>query len=337
MSASVERSDAGGDDGSKQLHVLLAKPRGFCAGVDRAMRMLDEALDRFDGPLFARHAIVHNPVVVDDYERRGVTFVEEAGEAPDEAIIVFSAHGVSQAVETEAERRRQRVIDTTCPLVRKVHAEVRHHVAAGRAVLLIGHVGHPEVLGTMGQVPEGQVVLVPDRKTARSVMFDPDRAYGLAMQTTLAVDEAEEIVSVLRGRGMKLIEPSGEDICYATTNRQRAARAIAGRCDAFIVIGGSQSSNSHRLAEVVQAASCPRVTMIARPEELACDWLDDVRTLGITAGASTPETSVQGLLQRIAAQRAICVEEWGEDETVRFNAQLAFARPPAARRVSVPV
>lgn len=331
MGAPVAWSGGGARNEIQLLHVLLARPRGFCAGVDRAIRMLDETLRRYGAPIYARHAIVHNPQVVADFEARGVIFVEESDEAPVGSIIVFSAHGVSRDVVAATGQQGLRAVDTTCPLVSKVHAEVRHHVAAGRAVLLIGHIGHPEVLGTMGQAAAGQVVLVHDRASAETVPLVPGQDYGLAMQTTLSVDEADAIASILRTRGARLIGPAREDICYATTNRQQAVRNIACECDAFIVVGGRESSNSHRLAEVA-AGGCPRVMMIERAEEFQSDSLDGVGTLGISAGASTPESSVQALLERISATRSISVEERGEDENVFFSGGVTLVRPPGERQ-----
>lgn len=327
MGASSDRSRLCGDENHSLLRVLIAKPRGFCAGVDRAIRMLTETLARFGPPVYARHAIVHNPQVVADFERRGVIFIEESEQAPPGSVVVFSAHGVSLDVESGAEALGLSTVDTTCPLVRKVHAEVRHHAAAGRRTILIGHAGHPEVLGTIGQVPPGQVILVSDPAAAEAIPIDLDQEYGLAMQTTLSVDDAESVAFVLKLRGARLIEPARDDICYATTNRQRAVKEIASECDAFIVIGGRKSSNSQRLAEVAAAAGCARVKMIESEKEFAAQWLDGVTTLGVSAGASTPEASVQALLHRVADLRVTVVEERGEDEDVFFSGRLTLARP----------
>lgn len=331
-----DTTDAAG--ARRPLLLLLARPRGFCAGVARAVEMLDLALRRFGAPIYARHAIVHNPVVVGEFEKRGVIFVDDLSAIPSGAFVVISAHGVSREVVAEAATRQLRVIDTTCPLVSKVHAEVRHHAAAGRLTLLIGHPGHPEVLGTIGQAPPGAVLLVPDPETAAQIPFDPESTYGLATQTTLSIRDAHATEAVLRKRLPRLMGPAREDICYATTNRQSAVSELAPRCDAFIVIGGRQSSNSQRLADTAKAAGCAQVRMIERAEELDLDWLAPADTLGVSAGASTPESSVKMLRDRLGAARVLTVEEYGaKDEDVRFGLPAMFEwlvaeRPRSPRR-----
>jgi 4-hydroxy-3-methylbut-2-enyl diphosphate reductase len=307
------------------LLLLLASPRGFCAGVDRAIEMLNLTLRRFGPPIYARHAIVHNPIVVGEFEARGVVFVDDLSEIPRGAFVVISAHGVSREVMAQAAARELHVIDTTCPLVSKIHAEVRHHIAAGRKILLIGHPGHPEVLGTMGQAPEDAMQLVPDPETAARIPLDPEGSYGVAMQTTLSVRDASATEAVLRKRLPGLIGPARDDICYATTNRQSAVSKLAPRCDAFVVIGGRQSSNSLRLADTARSAGCARVGMIERAEELDLEWLSNARTLGVSAGASTPESSVKALCDRLGAVRALTVEEDGaKGEDVHFGLPAMF-------------
>jgi 4-hydroxy-3-methylbut-2-enyl diphosphate reductase len=232
--------------------VLRASPRGFCAGVVRAIETLEAALERYGAPIYARHAIEHNSVVVESFQQRGVVFVEELNEVPDEAVVIFSAHGVPRHVAAEAWQRGLSVIDATCPLVSKVQSEVKHHVAAGRVVLLIGHSNHPEVLGIAGQVSGSKVYVIPDQETALSLPLDPEGEYGLAMQTTLSIADTAAIERVLRERLMHLHRPAKDDICYATTNRQHAVRVLASRCEGLIILGGHSSSNSHRLLETAR-------------------------------------------------------------------------------------
>ncbi|HTW27774.1 MAG TPA: 4-hydroxy-3-methylbut-2-enyl diphosphate reductase [Acetobacteraceae bacterium] len=311
------------------LRILRASPRGFCAGVVRAIETVEAALHEYGPPVYARHAIVHNPDVLASFERRGVIFVEELDEVPDDAIVIFSAHGVACRVTAEARERLLTAIDATCPLVSKVHSEVRHHVAAGRDVLLIGHPGHPEVVGTVGQVGRGRVHVVPDRQTALALPVDTEKAYGLAMQTTLSVADAAAIVAALQERFPDLHGPASDDICYATTNRQHAVRLLAPRCDAFLVLGGYNSSNSRRLAEVAEAAGCPRVRLLERPEELPMAWLDGVRILGLSSGASTPETAMEALIAWLRDGFDVGLEELrAADESIRFGLP---ALPPHAR------
>ena len=293
----------------RPLSILLASPRGFCAGVERAIQTVEESLIRFRAPVFVRHQIVHNPSVVADLAAKGAVFVEELEEVPNGAPLVFSAHGVAKTVRSEAEQRRLPHIDATCPLVTKVHREVEHHYAAGRKVILVGHAGHPEVVGTMGQVPSGSVILVRSAAEAAGLAIDESASYGLVTQTTLSVTDAEEITAILRRRIARLHEPSKSDICYATTNRQRAVVAIAPRCDAVIVVGGSNSSNSRRLVEIAWDAGCRKAILLESAEELDPLFLNGVSTLGITSGASTPEVLVTELIERLSDHFAISVEE----------------------------
>jgi 4-hydroxy-3-methylbut-2-enyl diphosphate reductase len=299
----------------RALRVLLASPRGFCAGVDRAIRVVRGALGQARGrePVYVRHEIVHNRSVVESLQAEGAVFVEDLAEVPAGARVVFSAHGVPKSVPAEAARRKLSYLDATCPLVSKVHREAERHYAGGgpaqRHILMIGHAGHPEVEGTMGQLPEGAVTLVQTAEDARTVA--PPRTDRLAFitQTTLSVEDTAEIVAILRERFPAIQGPRKEDICYATTNRQAAVRAIAPECDMMIVIGSANSSNSQRLREVAERAGVARAILL--PCAAALDWalLEGVRTLGITAGASAPEHLVQELLNDLAACFELRVEE----------------------------
>lgn len=314
----------------RSLVLILATPRGFCAGVTRAIDTLEAALARYGPPVYARHAIVHNPTVVSDLESQGVVFVEDLGEVPDDAVVVFSAHGVARRVRDDAERRGLSYIDATCPLVAKVHQEVRHHVAAGRRVLLIGHAGHPEVVGTMGQTAPGTVHLIDGPEAARRFEFDPTQEYALCMQTTLSLDEAGAIEAALRIRCPTLRTPNGGDICYATTNRQSAVRAIAPGCDAFVVVGGLASANSQRLVEIALAAGCPRATLVEDVASFDIAWLESVGVLGLSSGASTPDrlvTAFRAMLDRAFDVETKVVGEVEEDVLFR---SAPLPRPSAA-------
>ena len=283
------------------LLLLLVAPRGFCAGVVRAIDLVERALAQYGPPIYVRHAIVHNPSVITHFETKGVLFVEELDEVPRGAIVIFSAHGVARCVSEKAKNRGLFVLDATCPLVTKVHREVEHYVANGCEVLLIGHPGHPEVFGTMGRVPEGRIRLVDSPETARKIPVDPTRNYAYAQQTTLATDDAEKILAILRARLPGLRGPGKDDICYATTNRQQAVSAIAPRCDAFIVVGGKTSANSRRLVEVAERAGCRRSLLLEHPSDFDLAWLDGVRVLGLSSGASTPEDLLEGLIKLLHA------------------------------------
>jgi len=311
----------------RSLSILLASPRGFCAGVERAIETVEESLDRFGAPVFVRHQIVHNPWVVSGLAAKGTIFVEELDEVPDGAPVVFSAHGVAKSVRSEAERRRLPHIDATCPLVTKVHREVEHHSAAGRKIILIGHAGHPEVVGTMGQAPDGSVILVQSAAEAAAIAVDGSVSYGLVTQTTLSVMDAEEITAILRRRISQLHEASKSDICYATTNRQRAVAAIAPCCNAVIVVGGSNSSNSRRLVEIACDAGCRKAILIERADGLDPLFLNDVSTLGITSGASTPEVLVTELIEHLSAHFELSVEE-----IVIATEEVQFRLPVTAHR-----
>ena len=291
------------------LTILLASPRGFCAGVDRAIQIVERALEKFGAPVYVRHEIVHNRFVVEGLEAKGAVFVDELDQVPDDRPVVFSAHGVPKAVPAEAVRRDLLYVDATCPLVSKVHRESERHYAVGRTVILIGHRGHPEVIGTMGQLPQGAVILVEDVEQAERVQVaDPDNL-AFATQTTLSVDDTAQIVAVLQRRFPRMQGPRREDICYATANRQAAVKAIASGCDGLIVIGAPNSSNSMRLVEVARTYGCPKATLVQRAADMDWRWLDGISRLGITAGASAPELLVGELIAACRERYAVTIEE----------------------------
>ena len=293
----------------KPLTILLASPRGFCAGVDRAIQIVERALERYGRPVYVRHEIVHNRFVVENLEAQGAIFVDELDEVPDDRPVVFSAHGVPKSVPAEAARRNLLYVDATCPLVSKVHREAERHAQSGRTVVLIGHAGHPEVIGTMGQLPPGKVVLVEDVTQAETLVVADPANLAYATQTTLSVDDTTDIVSALRRRFPSIQGPKMEDICYATTNRQAAVKAIAQRCDAMVVIGAPNSSNSMRLVEVAANYGCTRSRLVQRAADMDWDWLGDAHRLGITAGASAPELLVDELIEACRARYEVTVEE----------------------------
>ena len=301
------------------LALIIAAPRGFCAGVDRAIQIVELAIEKFGAPVYVRHEIVHNRFVVDMLRDKGAEFVEELDEVPDGLPVVFSAHGVPKAVPDKATERGLAFFDATCPLVSKVHREAERQVEAGRHILFIGHVGHPEVIGTFGQVPDGAMSLVETVADAEGfVPVDPDNLAFLT-QTTLSMDDTAEVVSVLKRRFPGIQGPRGEDICYATSNRQSAVKAIAHACDALLVIGAPNSSNSVRLVEVAEREGT-RARLIQRAAELDWAFLDGVTTLGITAGASAPEVLVRELVDRLA-ERFVITEQEVETkrETISFK------------------
>ncbi len=292
-----------------RLTVLLAGPRGFCAGVDRAIQIVERALGKYGAPVFVRHEIVHNRTVVEALEAKGAVFVEELDEVPPGAPVVFSAHGVPKVVPAEAERRNMLYLDATCPLVSKVHREAELHAAEGRQIILVGHAGHPEVIGTMGQLPPGAIVLVESVAQAQTVaVADADRLAYIT-QTTLSVDDTAEIVDVLRQRFPRIRGPRKDDICYATTNRQEAVKAIATRSDAVLVIGAPNSSNSRRLVEVARRGGCAKALLIQRAAEIDWGWLDGVGCLGLTAGASAPERLVEEVVDALRRRFRLVIEE----------------------------
>jgi 4-hydroxy-3-methylbut-2-en-1-yl diphosphate reductase len=309
-------------DGNRpKLKLLIAAPRGFCAGVDRAIRVVELTIAKFGAPVYVRHEIVHNRHVVQALREKGAVFVEELDEVPDGAPVVFSAHGVPKAVPHKAEERGLAWVDATCPLVSKVHRQAERMVEAGRHILFIGHAGHPEVIGTFGQVPPGRMTLIETAECAAKVQpADPDNLAFLT-QTTLSVDDTAAIVALLRQRFPSIHGPRGEDICYATANRQTAVKAIAAECDAMLVIGAPNSSNSVRLVEVAEREGV-RAMLLGCADELDLGWLAGVRTLGITAGASAPEILVRGLVDRLA--RHFDIEE---RETAEVRETMVFKLP----------
>lgn len=291
------------------LTILLAAPRGFCAGVDRAIQIVEEALSKWGAPVYVRHEIVHNQHVVSRLESLGAIFVEELDQCPLDRPVVFSAHGVPKAVPAAAQARDMVFVDATCPLVSKVHVEAEGHHKAGREIVLIGHAGHPEVIGTMGQLPDGAMTLI---ETVEDVAeFSPRDPANLAFvtQTTLSVDDTAEIVAALQTRFPSISAPHKEDICYATTNRQEAVKVMAERADLFLVIGAETSSNSKRLVEVAKRAGSQDARLVASAENVDWSWFEGVKTLGLTAGASAPEDLVQGLIAACRARFDIGVEE----------------------------
>ena len=289
------------------LTLLIAEPRGFCAGVDRAIRIVELALERYGAPVYVRHEIVHNKYVVDALREKGAVFVPELDKVPDGVPVVFSAHGVPKVVPARAAERGLNHIDATCPLVSKVHRQAERLIEQGRHILFVGHAGHPEVIGTFGQVPAGSMTLIETVADAEAIMPADNRRLAFLTQTTLSVDDTAEILGVLNRRFPDIQAPRGEDICYATSNRQAAVKAIAARCDAMLVIGAPNSSNSLRLVEVAERSGT-RALLLGRAAELDIAWLAGVRALGITAGASAPEILVRELVDWLA-ERFEVIEE----------------------------
>ena len=302
------------------LTIVLASPRGFCAGVDRAIHIVEAAIEKYGAPVYVRHEIVHNRFVVDSLKAKGAVFVDELTEVPDGVPVVFSAHGVPKAVPAAAEARGLAYLDATCPLVTKVHREAEFHHLQGRQIIMIGHKGHPEVIGTMGQVPDGTVLLVESAADAEAVApADPDRVAYIT-QTTLSVDDTTAIVEVLRRRFPAMVGPRKDDICYATTNRQLAVKTIAPSCDAVMVIGAPNSSNSKRLVEVAARSGCGRSILVQRAADIDWDGLGGIGRLGVTAGASAPEVLVEEVIAAARQRFAVTIEEIKvKDETVSFK------------------
>ncbi len=313
------------------LRVVLCAPRGFCAGVVRAIDIVEQALNRYGAPVYVRHEIVHNKYVVDSLRAKGVIFIKELAEAPPgDRPVIFSAHGVAKAVPEEAAARNLFTIDATCPLVTKVHREAQVHNKRGRHVLLIGHSGHPEVIGTMGQLPKGAATLIGSAAEVDALAFAPDAPLAYATQTTLSVDDTREIVAALKARFPHIHAPPLEDICYATTNRQEAVKRVAGMVEAVIVVGAENSSNSQRLREVAERAGC--ALAVLAPNVGAIDWsrFAGVRSLGVTAGASAPEILVEEILDAFAERFAIAVETLTTTEESMF-----FPLPRSLRAAEV--
>lgn len=314
------------------LNVLLAAPRGFCAGVDRAIQIVELALAKFGAPVYVRHEIVHNRYVVESLKAKGAVFVEELNEIPDtDQPVIFSAHGVPKSVPLAAKSRNMFAIDATCPLVFKVHMEASRHHAEGRKIVLIGHAGHPEVEGTTGQLPPGAVTLIEGAAEAEA--FEPEDPSSLAYvtQTTLSVDDTAGIVAILKRRFPDIVGPHKEDICYATTNRQAAVKAIAGKVGLTIVVGAPNSSNSLRLVEVAERAGCPKAILIQRATDIPWNLFDGLKAVGVTAGASAPETLVDEVIEALGRRYEISVEQvTTANERIAFNVPRELREPADA-------
>jgi len=303
------------------LTLVIAAPRGFCAGVDRAIRIVELAIDRYGPPVYVRHEIVHNKFVVDNLKARGAIFVKELDEVPDGVPVVFSAHGVPKAVPAKAAERGLDYLDATCPLVSKVHRQAERHVEHGRHILFVGHAGHPEVIGTFGQVPQGQMTLVETAAQASAVDPPAGRPLAYLTQTTLSVDDTAEIVGILERRFPGIRGPRGEDICYATSNRQTAVKEIARSCEAVLVIGAPNSSNSLRLVEVAEREGAS-AQLVTRAADIDLGWLDGVERLGITAGASAPEILVREVVDWLSGHFDV-----HEEQTSGIEERMVFKLP----------
>ena len=302
------------------LTILLAEPRGFYAGVDRAILIVEKALEAHGKPVYVRHEIVHNRYIVERLEARGAVFIEELDEVPDDVPVVFSAHGVPMSVPAAAEARDLTYIDATCPLVSKVHVEAGRHYRQDRQIILVGHANHPEVIGTLGQVPEGSMILVETVEQAETVTPNDPLKLAFVTQTTLSVDDTAEIVAVLKRRFPEILGPRKEDIRYATTNQQNAVKAIAERCDMLVVIGAANSSNSKRLVEVGIKSGCADSLLVNQANDISWDKLHSGMTMGVTAGASAPEILVEEVLDQARQRFEVSVEEIKvADENVTFN------------------
>jgi 4-hydroxy-3-methylbut-2-enyl diphosphate reductase len=303
-----------------RLIVRLATPRGFCAGVDRAIQIVERAIEKFGAPVYVRHEIVHNRHVVERLKAMGAVFVKELDDCPDDRPVVFSAHGVPKSVPATARAREMLFLDATCPLVSKVHVEAERHHAAGRHIVLIGHAGHPEVVGTMGQLPPDAISLIETVEDAETFQRPGDAPLAYATQTTLSVDDTAEILATLKRRFPELPDPHKEDICYATTNRQEAVKRLGQGCDLVLVVGSKNSSNSVRLVEVALRAGAADARLVDDASQVDWSWMDGVSTLGITAGASAPERLIEELVDAVRARfDAEVIEDAGERETVTFK------------------
>jgi 4-hydroxy-3-methylbut-2-enyl diphosphate reductase len=316
--------------GKPRLNILLANPRGFCAGVERAIEIVEQSLAKFGAPVYVRHEIVHNRYVVEGLEAKGAVFVEKLDEVPEGVPVIFSAHGVPKSVPAEAETRNLFYLDATCPLVSKVHREAERHARIGHQIILIGHAGHPEVIGTMGQLDEGIILLVENVADAEAVEVNDPNRLAFITQTTLSVDDTAEMIEVLTRRFPMIHGPKKEDICYATTNRQQAVKAIAARCDAILVVGAPNSSNSQRLVEVAHKLGCTKAMLVQRAADI--DWarIEDVRTLGVTAGASAPQVLVDEVIAACHECYDVTVEVVTvTSENVRFKLPRELGEPSA--------
>jgi len=304
-----------------EMKILLANPRGFCAGVDRVIQIVERSLEKYGAPVYVRHEIVHNKYVVESLRTKGAVFVESLSEIPNDGQpVIFSAHGVPKRVPEEATKREMFFIDATCPLVSKVHKEAERHYAKGKQIILIGHAGHPEVEGTMGQLPQGAVLLVETAEDVGRLQVENPDNLAFCTQTTLSVDDTAGVVEVLKEKFPNIEGPHKEDICYATTNRQAAVKHIAEECDALIVIGAPNSSNSNRLVEVGKAYGCTKSMLVQRGIDIDFDWLNGVNVLGLTAGASAPDVLVEEVIDAIAQKYNVKVEIKSlVEENVVFN------------------
>ena len=310
------------------MHIKLANPRGFCAGVDRAIEIVNRALEVFGPPIYVRHEVVHNKFVVEDLRARGAVFVEELDQVPDNVIVIFSAHGVSQAVRQEAERRGLKVFDATCPLVTKVHMEVARYSRDGRECILIGHEGHPEVEGTMGQYDRrngGDIYLVEDEEDVANLVVRNPQELAFVTQTTLSMDDTSKVIDALRAKFPSIGGPRKDDICYATQNRQDAVKQLAAECDVVLVVGSPNSSNSNRLRELAERLNTPAY-LIDGAEDLREEWFEGKARIGITAGASAPEVLVQGVINQL--------RQWGGDVAIELDGRpenVTFSMPKELR------
>ena len=307
MNAPFQSSETG--ENPPTLKLLIAAPRGFCAGVDRAIEIVEKALERYGAPVYVRHEIVHNKYVVEELKAKGAIFVEELDEVPNDAPVVFSAHGVPKSVPAEAERRKLLYVDATCPLVSKVHRQAERQIEKGRHIVFVGHAGHPEVIGTMGQVEPGQMTLVETVEDVAGLEFPADAELSFLTQTTLSVDDTADIIAALQERFPHIVGPKAEDICYATSNRQAAVKQIAPDSDLVLVIGAPNSSNSLRLVEVAERLGTTSY-LIQRADEIDPEWLKGVETIGLTAGASAPELLVREVIAKLSEWRDV------QEETV---------------------
>jgi len=321
MNAAFPEHESTTTNERRPLRLLIAAPRGFCAGVDRAIEIVERALIRYGAPVYVRHEIVHNKFVVDTLKAKGAIFVEELDEVPDGAPVIFSAHGVPKSVPAAATARGLDWLDATCPLVSKVHRQAERQIEAGRHIVFIGHKGHPEVIGTLGQVPEGTITLVETEEDVARLDFAAGTALAFLTQTTLSVDDTAAIIAALQARYPQIAAPKAEDICYATSNRQAAVKAIAGECQLVLVIGAPNSSNSLRLVEVAQrSGACSE--LIQRASDIDPRWLEQVEVLGLTAGASAPEQLVREVVDRIAQFRSVA-----EETVVTTEEHMVFKLP----------
>ena len=295
---------------NKELKILLSAPRGFCAGVERAIEIVEKSIKKYGSPVYVRHEIVHNKYVVDDLKKKGAIFVEELEEIKDKSRpVIFSAHGVPKKIPEDAKNLRMTYVDATCPLVSKVHREAENLNKAGYHLILIGHQNHPEVVGTMGQLPPGSIDLVQDEKDAKQYTIKNNKQIAFVTQTTLSIDDTKDIIKILKKRFPKIKEPQKEDICYATTNRQMAVKSIAKKCDMFFIIGSRNSSNSVRLVEVAKKSGCPKAYLIHSQSEIPYEQIEKSNTIGISSGASAPEILVENFVNDLKKRFTISIDE----------------------------